>query len=198
MLVKSRSPIKLAASLPLILLAFLAFAATPTHAYGAAQWQVTFSFTCNAQACAGLGFWGWCDFAGSAPDGLSGTSGDCQITNYNFNGAFGIPAFSTFHISQDIHSWHIATGSIDLPPRMPGFFAESGTVVFKGSGAGALGLPTNTRIPFAPLCLHGLFFLCDTGIPAVPGHFTLNTIPLFGLSQQPGANYEIQVNQLPA
>jgi len=198
MLLQSKPSIKIAASVPLILLAFAALAATPAHAYGAAQWQVTFSFTCNAQACAGLGFWGWCDFGGSAADGLSGTSGDCQITNYNFDGAFGIPVFGTFHISQDIHSWHIATGALGLPPGMPGFFADSGSVVFTGPGAGALGLPTNTRIPFAPLCLRGLFFLCDTGIPGVAGHFTLSTIPLFGLSQQPGANYQVQVAHIPS
>src|SRR5712692_5103301 len=196
MLFQSKRSIKIAASVPLILLAFAALAAAPAHAYGAAQWQVTFSFTCNAQACAGLGFWGWCDFAGSSTNGLSGTSGDCQITNYNFNGAFGIPAFGTFHISQDIHSWHVATGSLDLPPGMPGFFADSGTVVFTGAGAGALGLPTNTRIDFVPLCSHGLFFLCDTGIPAVPGHFTLSTIPIFGLSQQPGITYQVQVTHI--
>ncbi len=196
MLLQSKPSIKIAASVPLILLAFAALAATPAHAYGAAQWQVTFSFTCNAQACAVLGFWGWCDFGGSAADGLSGTSGDCQIANYNFNGAFGIPVFGTFHISQDIQSWHIATGALGLPPGMPGFFADSGTVVFTGPGAGDLGLPTNTRINFLPLCSHGLFFLCDTGIPGVAGHFTLNTIPLFGFSQQPGVNYQVQVSRI--
>jgi hypothetical protein len=194
---QNRSTTKFAGSLPLVLLAFAAIAATPAHAYGAAQWQVTFSFTCNAQACAGLGFWGWCDFGGSSADGLTGTSGDCQITNYNFDGAFGIPVFQTFHISQDINSWHIATGSADLPPGMQGFFADSGTVLFTGPGAGAVGLPTNTRINFVPLCSHGLFFLCDTGVPATAGHYTLSTIPLFGLSQQPGANYEVQVTHIP-
>jgi hypothetical protein len=197
MLVQSRS-IKLAASVPLVVLAFAALAATPAHAYGPAQWQVTFSFNCNTAPCAGFGFWGWCDFAGSLPDGQSGTKGDCQITNYNFKGAFGIPAFGPFHINQDIQHWRIATGSFTLPHGMAGFFADSGTVVFTGAGASGLGLPTNTRIPFAPLCLQGLFFLCDTGIPAAPGHYTLSTIPLFGLSQQPGIHYNIQVNQLPA
>jgi hypothetical protein len=192
-----KSTIKLAAIVPLIVLAFAGFAATPAHAYGAAQWQVTFSFTCSAQPCAGFGFWGWCDFGGSAADGQSGTSGDCQIDNYNFIGAFGIPTFNPFHINQDIHSWHIATGGLGLPPGMPGFFADSGTVSFTGAGATALGLPTNTRINFVPLCSHGLFFLCDTGIPAVSGHFTLSTIPLFGLSQQPGINYNIQVTHIP-
>src|SRR5215831_9822923 len=103
MQIKSTSTMKIAAIGPLIILAFAAFAAIPAHAYGAAQWQVAFSFTCNVQPCAGLGFWGWCDFAT--------TTGDCQITNYNFNGAFGIPSFGPFHINQDIHSWHIATGS---------------------------------------------------------------------------------------
>lgn len=190
MIVQSKSTIKLVAFVPLVLLAFAGFASAPAHAYGAAQWQVTFSFTCNASACAGLGFWGWCDFGNNGSD--------CQITNYNFKGAFGIPAFSAFHISQDIQSWHIATGSFGLPAGMPSFFADSGTVVFSGPGAVALGLPTNTRIPFVPLCSHGLFFLCDTGIPAVAGHFTLNTIPLFGLSPQPGANYEVQVTQISA
>jgi hypothetical protein len=198
MLLQSKPSIKIAASVPLILLAFAALAAAPAHAYGAAQWQVTFSFTCNAQACAGFGFWGWCDFGGSAADGLSGTRGDCQITNYNFDGAFGIPVFGTFHISQDIHSWHIAAGSFTLPPGMVGFFADSGTVVFTGAGAGAVGLPTNTRINFLPLCSHGLFFLCDTGVPGVAGHFTLSTIPLFGLSQQPGVNYQVQVAHIPS
>ena len=193
---QSKSALKLAACVPLILLAFAAFAATPVRAYGAAQWQVTFSFTCNASPCAGFGFWGWCDFGGSAADGLSGTSGDCQIENYSFNGAFGfIPPFGAFHISQDIHRWHIATGSISLPPSMPGFFADSGTIVFTGTG---VGLPTHTPIDFVKLCSQGLFFLCDTGIPAVSGHYTLSDIHLFGLSPQPGINYNIQVNQLPS
>ena len=197
MLMQSKSAIKLA-YVPLTLLALAAFAATPAHAYGHAQWQVGFSFTCNASPCAGFGFWGWCNFGGSAADGLSGTSGDCQITNYNRDGAFGIPAFASFHISQDIHSWHIATGSRILPHGMIGFFADTGTVEFVGPGAGDVGLPTQTVVNFVPLCSHGLFFLCDTGIPAVAGHYTLSTIPLFGLSPQPGIHYNIQVNQLPS
>ncbi len=198
MLMQSRSTIKLAACVPLILLAFTLFAATPVRAYGPAQWEVTFSFSCHASAspCDGLGFWGWCDFAGSAADGQSGTSGDCQITNYNFNGAFGIPAFRPFHINQDIHSWHIATGSLDLPPGTPGFFADAGTAEFIGTGAGDVGLPTQTPVDFVPLCSHGLFFLCDTGIPATAGHFTLSTIPLFGITQQPGITYNVQVTHL--
>jgi len=198
MLMQSRSTIKFAACVPLILLAFALFAATPVRAYGPAQWQVTFSFTCNVSPCAGLGFWGWCDFGGSAADGQTGTSGDCQIDNYNFNGAFGIPTFSPFHINQDIKQWHLATGSADLPPGMPGFFADSGTVTFTGSGAIALGLPTHAPIDFVPLCSHGLFFLCDTGIPATAGHFTLNTIPIFGLTQQPGITYNVQVTHISA
>ena len=194
---QSRKTIKLAAIVPLVLLAFALFAATPVRAYGPAQWQVTFSFTCSASPCAGFGFWGWCDFGGSAADGQSGTSGDCQITNYDFNGAFGIPTFRPFHINQDIQQWHIATGSFGLPPSMPSFFATAGTVEFTGAGAVDVGLPIATPINFAPLCTpHGLFFLCDTGIPATAGHFTLNDIHLFGLSQQPGINYNVQVTHI--
>ena len=191
-----RTTIKLAAFAPLVLLAFTTFATTPANAYGRAQWEVTFSFTCSTSPCAGFGFWGWCDFGASAADGQSGTSGDCQITNYNFNGAFGIPAFGPFHINQDIHQWHIATGSQDLPPNTPGFFATAGTVEFTGPGTGDVGLPAQTPIDFVPLCSHGLFFLCDTGIPATAGHFTLSNIPLFGLSPQPGIHYNLQVNHI--
>ena len=192
---RSRSTIKLAACVPLVILAFALFAATPVRAYGQAQWQVTFSFSCSAQPCAGFGFWGWCDFGGSAADGQSGSSGDCQIDNYNFDGAFGIPAFRPFHISQDIHSWHIATGSVLLPPGKAGFFADSGTVVFTGSPNS--GLPTHTSINFAPLCTpQGLFFLCDTGIPAAAGHYTLTTDPIFGLTPQPGITFNLQVTHI--
>jgi hypothetical protein len=195
---QSKPAIKIAATTTLMLLALAALTVAPTRGYGVAQWQAAFSFTCNAPTCAGFGFWGWCDFAGSAANGLSGTSADCEFSNYNFNGAFGIPAFGSFHVSQDINSWHIATGSFALPPGMPGFFADSGSVTFTGQGAKTLGLPTNAPLDFVPLCSVGLFFLCDTGIPAVPGHFTLSTIPVFGVPSQPGANFEVQITQISA
>jgi hypothetical protein len=65
------------------------------YAYGPEQWQIGFSFNCNPQVagdvCNKFGFWGWCTFGGS------GTTGDCQITIYNFNGKLGFPAFGPTH-----------------------------------------------------------------------------------------------------
>jgi hypothetical protein len=71
--------------------------ASPTFAYGKANYQITFSGTGTAPGVGGTGFWGWCDLAGG------GTSGDCQVTQYNHGGLVpaGQPAF-TCHENIDI------------------------------------------------------------------------------------------------
>src|SRR5881397_2577325 len=128
----------------LILLAsltLLAIATVPAHAYGREQWQTTFSFNCNAPVsfCAGFGFWGWCAFGGSAADGLSGTTGDCQFTFYNFNGKLGFPAFGPTHFSVDYSSWVIHAGGTDFPtqPSLVSFFG-TGSFTAKGPGSSVL------------------------------------------------------------
>ncbi len=159
--------------------------------YGIEQWQVTFSFNANNQPSAAgtFGFWGWCTFGGSASDGLSGTTGDCQFSFYF------LPAVTSIHVSQDITSWHIAKGSMFLPPTLPAFFADSGTVTFTGAGAAAFGLPTGVPINVGLLCGGFFNFLCDTGIPAMAGHFTFQS--LAGFSAPPGTHFDIQVTHIP-
>jgi len=126
----------LLASLPL-----LAIATVPAHAYGREQWQTTFSFNCNASIsfCSGFGFWGWCAFGGSAPDGLSGSTGDCQITLYNFNGKLGEPAYGPTHLTVDYSHWFITTGSMGFPtrPDLVSFWG-TGTVSAVGPGTSVL------------------------------------------------------------
>ncbi len=155
-------------------------------AYGSnTQWQIGFSGTCSPQApasffCPGgvlTGFWGWCAFGGSAPDGLSGTEADCQITTYFGTG-------TSFHVSFDVSHWVIKTGSIFLPPGVPGFFLTDGTFEFSGPGAPG---PTGVPIPIPNPCVPVV--ICDTGIPAVAGHVSLHPTS--------GAELEIQVTKLP-
>src|SRR5437867_11815179 len=90
--------------------------APPAHAYGPEQWQIGFSFNCNAPVsfCAGFGFWGWSAFGGS------GTTGDCQIAIYNFNGKFG-PASGPVHFAVDYTACVVGTGSVlmSTQPTLP-------------------------------------------------------------------------------
>jgi len=166
------------------------FIATPSAmAYGNTdQWQVGFSGTCSSQApsCFGMpppaigstGFWGWCAFGGSngsADVGTVGSTADCQLTTY-----FG-PA-SALHISYDIKSWVIQAGS-PISLGLPDFLFTSGTFRLNGPGVPA-GVPAGVPIPLPTPCPA---MLCDTGIPAVPGHFSFHA---------PGLELNIQVNKI--
>ena len=80
----------------LVLTVGMAVGATPSaSAYGAANWQLTFAGTGVFPSTGiGFGFWGWCDLAGgttfnSAGQATSGTSGDCQFSEYSHN----VPGF---------------------------------------------------------------------------------------------------------
>jgi hypothetical protein len=152
------------------------------------QWQTAFSGTCSVNAspnqfCPGgvhTGFWGWCAFGGSSPDGLTGTSGDCQLTSY-----FG-PGTS-FHVSFDGRGWAIRTGSqFVFPPGAPDFQFTDVTVEVTGPGAALMGIPTGVPFTFTdPNCPP---MICDTGVPAKAGHFSLHA---------PGFELNIQVTKLP-
>jgi hypothetical protein len=175
------------------LAAFGIFAAAPSAlAYGnTEQWQAGFSGTCSSNsvcpfgpvpARGATGFWGWCAFGGSDGSSAVGTTGktaDCQLTTY-----FG-PG-TTFHVSFDITGWVIQAGSPFAPPGVPDFLITGGTVELSGPGAASTGLPTGVPIPIPSPCPP---MICDTGIPAVPGHFSFHP--------SPGVEFNIQVNKLP-
>src|SRR5438309_11215120 len=179
----------LSVSLGLSLL-FLVAATSSASAYGRAdQWQTAFSGTCSSQsACpfgpapskGASGFWGWCAFGGSdgsSAVGTTGTTADCQITTYSGPG-------TTFHISYDVTNWVIQSGSpFVFPPGAPDFLVTSGTLTLSGPGAPG---PTGIPIPIPSPCPG---FICDTGIPAVPGHFSFHPGPVVELN--------VQVNKLP-
>ncbi len=163
-------------------------ASPPALAYGnAEQWQVGFSGTCSSQSTCpfgavpekgATGFWGWCAFGGSngsADVGTVGSTADCQLTTY-----FG-PA-SALHISYDITGWVIQAGS-PFSLGLPDFLFTSGTFRLTGPGVPA-GVPARVPIPLPTSCPA---MICDTGIPAVPGHFSFHA---------PGVELNIQVNKI--
>lgn len=168
-------------------------------AYGnTEQWQIGFSGTCNNTAHCGpgpsvpgaFGFWGWCAFGGSDGTAIAGittgTTADCQFTTY-FRTA-GVTN-SPVHINFDISGWTLQAGSPlftpNIPPGSPDFLFTKGFIEVTGPGASVVGIPTGVVLPL-DCSIPGL---CDTGLPAVPGHFSF--LPA------PGVEFNIQVTKLP-
>jgi len=171
-------------------------AAAPALAYGSSdQWQAGFAGTFVSKSTGAQGFWGWCAFggsSGSAAIGTTGTTADCQIENYFGTTSLGQP-LNPFHFTVDGTGWVIGTGSHQVPPGVPSFFITSGNLEVSGPGAQLLGVPVG--VPFASSLACGpgttaaelIGTPCDTGIPAVAGHFSF---------MAPGAKVQIQVTHL--
>jgi hypothetical protein len=178
------------------------FAIAPvSHAYGKDQWQIGFSGNFHVVGSSiNAGFWGWCAFGGSSGSsaiGTTGTTGDCEQASY-FGKTVGA-LNSPFHASFD-GPWVISTGSRNcLSSSTPCFFFTAGTVEVTGPGAASLGVPTGVELPLASICGSppAPGSPCDTGLPAIPGHFSLSgTFPGPGGSTI-STNVQIQVTQLP-
>ena len=158
--------------------AMLALSSSPASAYGGGaahdMWQVGLSFNCNNPAfCDELGgFWGWVEFDRSAD--RTQTWGDAQFAFCAHSGAGGGFA-GAGHTSIEIESWTIAAGSAG-----PQTFFASGeeTDSFRG-----------TSMTFD-------FTNEDTGVSAVPGHYS--TSDVLGFTAPPGVAIQIQVAFRPA
>jgi hypothetical protein len=123
--------------------------ATQAGAYtNHANWQIGFAGTGTAPSTGlGLGFWGWCAFAG-----VSSGTGDCQFAQY-FHGPSG--SGFTCQESLDVSSFDASGGT---------FVIDAATVTVKPSSL------TNLCLSFFP----GLAgFPVDSGIPAAAGHYNL-------------------------
>jgi hypothetical protein len=155
--------------------------ASPASAYGGGaghdMWQVGISGNCNNPSICNTpefggtgGFWGWAEFDRSA-DGTQ-TWGDAEFA-FCFHTVGGGGA-GAGHTSFDIESWTIAPGSAG-----PQTFYASGVETDTGHGT-----PTTTE-----------FTNQDTGIPAVPGHYS--TSDVFGFTE-PGLAFQAQVAFRPA
>jgi hypothetical protein len=160
------------------LIAVAAVFASSAGAYGGGashdMWQVGLSFNCDNPAVCGDelgGFWGWVEFDRAGTQ----TWGDAQLTGCGHTiGGGGAGSAGAGHSSIEIESWTIAPGSAG-----PQTFYASGeeTDFFRG---------TKETFDFTNM---------DTGIPAVPGHYS--TSDVFGFTA-PGVAIQIQVAFRPA
>lgn len=140
--------------------------ATPTRAYGAANWQVTLAGTGP-----GTGVWGWCDFGGatSSSSGLpsTGTTGDCQYAEYaHVPGVFS----GTCEVSLDLNAWRIEPSSFTGGPD----FFFSGTAVTHPASETSF----CATLPGSP---PPMFSNYDSLLPVQPGH--LNLSGFFGFTE---------------
>jgi hypothetical protein len=159
--------------------AALALSLSPANAYGGGadhdMWQVGLSFNCNNPEFCGEevgGFWGWVEFDRSA-DGTQ-TWGDAELAFCSHTvGGGGFAGAG--HTSIEVESWTIEPGSAG-----PQTFYASGeqTDTFRG-----------TKMTFD-------ISDEDTGISAVPGHYS--TSEILGMSAPPGVAIQIQVAFRPA
>jgi len=155
--------------------------ASPASAYGGGadhdMWQVGMSFNCNnPDFCDDElgGFWAWAEFDRSA-DGTQ-TWGDLEgAFCIHTVGGGGPGSAGAGHVSIEIESWTIEPGSAG-----PQTFFASGeeTDSFRGD------------------TITSDFTHEDTGISAVPGHYS--TSDILGFSAPPGVALEIQVAFRPA
>jgi hypothetical protein len=182
------------------------------HAYGPAQWQTAFSGTSSNPATHSTnGFWGWCDFAASAPDGQSGTDADCQVATYFFNGT-GASTGNLLHMSVKGTAWSMQPSTFPPVPGLPAndFFITDGSMSI--TGPFVVKFISQLPGPVPPGCsLVGQTATCplsfwesvhlyspDTGVPAAPGHYSFaNLLEAVGVELPPGTHINIQVNQLP-
>lgn len=173
------------------LAATLAAGAGPAAAYGnngsLNVWQVGLSANCNNPSACGPelgGFWGWVVFTADPATGE--TDADAELAGCGHMVRAGGPGLAgAGHFSVEAE-WIIQPGSVGAQT----FWLTGGTQTFTGHGTpvtvpltnddGSLTTPAN---PF------------DTGIPAVPGHYS--TAELLGFSA-PGVAYQIQVAYKPA
>ena len=153
----------------IVCLCLLVLSRAPALAYGKEIWQITFASTAVTPSTGvGGGFWGWCTFGGGTS--TSGTNGDCEFAQYSH-----LPSGSGFtcHESLNITSWDgsggtfVITGTATVNPTS---LTDSCVAIFPGSAS---------------------FTRVNSMIPAVPGHYNLNT-----LVTMPG-EFQIQVTQIP-
>jgi hypothetical protein len=153
--------------------------AAPAAAYGGGadhdMWQVGISFNCNNPEFCGEnlgGFWGWVEFDRSADGTLTWGDAEAAACFHTLGGGGGNGAV---HISVEIESWTIQPGSAG-PQTF--FITGEETDTFRGD---------NVTFDITGF---------DTGIPAVPGHYTAED--LFGFDPPPGVAIQIQVAFRPA
>src|SRR5437667_10662458 len=80
MFLRTRRLLLIASVVGVLACAVVATTATPALGYGKATWQTALTGTFVYPTTGfGVGFWGWCDFAGGV---TAGDDSDCQVAEY--------------------------------------------------------------------------------------------------------------------
>jgi hypothetical protein len=149
-------------------LAVSGISASPALSYGKATWQTALTGTFVFPATGvGIGFWGWCDFAGGV---TSGPDADCQIAEY-----FHLPAGTGWTCELSIDGSWVQSPEVFDPTSIT--FHMTGSLAIHGHltpneqnecvGFFATGDPTY-------LDPNRTFGNVDTFIPAAPGHYNID------------------------
>jgi hypothetical protein len=165
--------------------AVVATSATPALAYGKSTWQAALTGTFTFPATGyGLGFWGWCAFAGGV---TSGDDADCQIAEY-----MHAPAGSgwTCELSIEGTSWDQSAES--FPPFFVTFHVTGSLVVRPGH------LTADQKAACISFFTGGdgkstTFTNVDTFIPAAPGHYNIGR----GIIPGSVGEFNFTVTQIP-
>lgn len=143
-----------------------------------ALYRASVSFSCNKPSICGPNLGG---FRGSVVFNSDGTAHAELVNVAHVQG--GGPAAGAQHFSAVIAGtpqqpgWYIAP-SPELGGLL-GFWLTNETDTFTGRSGGS---PQTVVIPVENF---------DTGVPAVPGHYSSRT--MYGMSAPPGTNFEVQV-----
>lgn len=190
-----------------------------------ANWQTAFSGTFNSQRLGAdggtAGFWGWCSFSGGTGEpATSGTDANCEVSVY----MHAETGNQQLHMKITGTAWDQELSHMPPPPGSGltpnDFFITAGSMTITGpsaadiidiaapqlSAAGctvsgqtvACSIAIWSVVP--PGCTPGVSCLYnpDTGIPAAPGHYSIDQIAdIVGIPLVPASHINIQVNQLP-
>ena len=139
------------------------------------MWQVGISFNCNnPEFCGDIlgGFWGWAELDRSADGTVTWGDAEFAFCSHTVGGG-GFAGAG--HVSQEIESWTIEPGSAG-----PQTFFINGEETDSVRG-------TRTTFDFTHF---------DSGVSAVPGHYT--AVDIFGFDPPPGIAVQVQVAFRPA
>jgi hypothetical protein len=162
-------------------------AATSAFGYGKATWQTAFTGTfVFPSSGVGLGFWGWCDFAGGV---TSGPDADCQVAEY-----LHLPSGAGWTCQLSIDgSW--TQGPEIFDPTSITFHLTGGLVVHghltQAQADTCVGFFVfGDAIPYPSRS----FTDVDTFIPAAPGHYAIPPSVLFGPDVVGEFNFTVALN----
>jgi hypothetical protein len=139
-----------------------------------AEYQTAFSVNCDNPGACGTnlgGFWGWAVFN---RDG----SAEAQLTGCSHMVREG-PASGAIHFISDTSGpsgWYIAPSAF---LGLTDFWITNETDTFVGRTSGTIVVPSENA---------------DTGVPAVPGHYSVSSI--FGFKAPPGFSIQIQITKI--